>query len=131
MRNTGPDRDTVHLVIDRDQGCCVKCGGPVTGERGWGWSVQHRQARQAGGCKQPYINQPSNLLLVCGSGTTGCHGWIEHNRTESEVNGWIVRRGVTLPAEQRVWLTGPYAPDGMWALLDSDGWRTALEMEDA
>jgi hypothetical protein len=33
----------------------------------------------------------SNLLAVCGDGTTGCHGWMEaHRREAREVWGWEV-----------------------------------------
>jgi len=39
------------------------------------------------------MNLTSNLMLVCGSGTTGCHGWIETHRAESISRGWLVFRG--------------------------------------
>jgi hypothetical protein len=28
---------------------------------------------------------------VCGSGTTGCHGWIEHHADKAAKEGWHVR----------------------------------------
>ena len=38
-------------------------------------------------------NKPSNLILLCGSGTSGCHGWVEHYRDDARAAGYIVRRG--------------------------------------
>lgn len=34
-----------------------------------------------------------NYLHLCGSGTTGCHGWIEHHRAMSYSQGWLVHMG--------------------------------------
>lgn len=45
-----------------------------------------------GGTKLTALNLPPNLLHLCGSGTTGCHGWIEHHRTQA------IRLGVLLPS---------------------------------
>lgn len=61
------------------------------------------------------VNILSNLLLLCGSGTTGCHGWVEHNRTEAKRLGLIVPRGTSVtsvPFENR-W--------GMKTYLDDEG----------
>ena len=38
------------------------------------------------------MNQPANLVVLCGSGVTGCHGWVESNRSEAMDAGWIVGR---------------------------------------
>lgn len=46
-----------------------------------------------GGSKDPAINLPSNLLFLCGSGTQGCHGWVESNRTQAYEDGLLVYRG--------------------------------------
>lgn len=45
-----------------------------------------------GGSKDPAINSPSNLLFLCGSGTEGCHGWVESNRAEAYADGLLVYR---------------------------------------
>ena len=29
------------------------------------------------------LERPSNLVRLCGTGTTGCHGWVGRNQTES------------------------------------------------
>lgn len=90
--DTGPDAATVQLVLARDLHACVRCGADLFGLRGVGWSIQHRRARGMGGTDRPDTNQPQNLLAVCGSGTTGCHGWMEGHPIGAEVAGWRVRQ---------------------------------------
>lgn len=46
-----------------------------------------------GGTSDPAINYLSNLLWVCGTGTTGCHGYMESYRTEACAKGWLVGDG--------------------------------------
>lgn len=43
-----------------------------------------------GGSRWPGINLPSNLLTLCGSGTTGCHGWVEGHPEWAKAQGWSV-----------------------------------------
>lgn len=86
MRNTGPSRATVELVRDRDLHMCARCGAsqPLT--------TQHRVARGMGGSRAAWINQPANLVTLCGSGTTGCHGHVEHHPAEAREAGLAVSR---------------------------------------
>lgn len=56
-----------------------------------------------GGSKDPMMSSPANLLLLCGSGTEGCHGWVESHRTEAYESGLLVHR-VDDPAETPVTL---------------------------
>jgi 5-methylcytosine-specific restriction endonuclease McrA len=66
---------TVRAVWERDQGCCQWCGHGQTWERRgdpYGWSVQHRVKKSHG-----VNNTLPNLLVLCGGGTTGCHGTVE------------------------------------------------------
>ena len=72
-------------VWDRDGGRCFKCGKPV-GENWPGYSFHHRQSRSLG------VNSPDNLILLCGSGTTGCHGWVHGHPKLSRDEGWIVSK---------------------------------------
>jgi hypothetical protein len=88
---TGPDQAAVTAVLERDGHQCVRCGGACWGERGRDWSVQHRKARGSGGTSRPDANAPQVLILLCGSATTACHGWVESNRAEAEANGWAVK----------------------------------------
>ena len=85
MRATGPSRKTRRLVIDRDGGVCRMCGRAGT-------NVHHRRPRGMGGTRDPETNSPANLVLLCGSGTTGCHGWIESHRAEAMAAGWLVSK---------------------------------------
>lgn len=43
-----------------------------------------------GGTRSAWINEPPNLLLLCGSGTTGCHGWVESHRDDARRDGFLV-----------------------------------------
>lgn len=43
-----------------------------------------------GGTTDPRINDPRNLILLCGSGTTGCHGWVESNRRTAQRLGYLI-----------------------------------------
>lgn len=87
----------VRQLIARAEGCCERCRlsvveveAPEFDDRGLRWSVQHRKPAGMGGTSRPEFNSPANLLLLCGSGTTGCHGWVEANRTAARNAGWLV-----------------------------------------
>jgi hypothetical protein len=54
-----------------------------------------------GGSKDPEINSLSNLMLLCGTGTTGCHGWVEDRRLEAQADGYLVPSWEN-PADVRV-----------------------------
>jgi len=114
-RSTGPDRNTVDAVLERDQRSCAVCGDGITGERGWDWSIQHRRPRRAGGDTRPDTNLPSNLVAVCGSGTTLCHGRIESHRAEAYEHGWLLRER-DVPSQEAIC----HAVHG-WCYLTDDG----------
>jgi hypothetical protein len=71
-----------------------------------------------GGTSRPEVNEPANLILLCGSGTTGCHGAVEANRTLAVENGLLLPAGA-VPEEVPVRLF----KDGRMrlVLLDNDG----------
>ena len=54
------------------------------------YSIHHRQPRGMGGTDDPAANSPANLLLLCGTGTTGCHGLVETQRALAVEHGWLV-----------------------------------------
>lgn len=86
------------LVYARANNRCELCGNYA-----YGGSVHHRRRRGMGGSKNPATNKASNLLLLCGSGTTGCHGTVESDLPRSYENGWVLRQG-TDPLSEPVWL---------------------------
>lgn len=94
--DTGPSAHTKELLWYRAGGCCEVCGMSIAAAitRGIGFARHHRRPRGAGGSRATWINDLSNLLLVCGADNArGCHGRIELHRTESYANGWLVRAG--------------------------------------
>lgn len=108
---TGPTPDVVEAALERAQYSCELQGCEVGDRRGVDWSIHHRLPRRMGGTKRPEVNQPSALIVVCGSGTTGCHGWIEARRAEAYDMGLLLRAGdnpAQVPVELAVglvWLT--------------------------
>src|SRR5690349_12148 len=89
-------------ICERAGGLCERCGQA-------GESVHHRKKRSQGGtwCWE-------NLAFLCGTGTTGCHGWVEHNPNDAEWEGWHVR-----PWQQPA--ATPVKYQGSWAFLTPDG----------
>jgi hypothetical protein len=71
-----------------------------------------------GGSRRADTNSPANLLMLCGSGTTGCHGWVEGHRAEARTAGLIVSQWDDPEAV-------PYRDGGgrIW-ILHADGTRT-------
>lgn len=87
----------------RDQLRCVACSH-------YGGNVHHRKRRSQGGS-----NQASNLLLLCGSGTTGCHGFYHAHPEVAMQLGYLVSQAAA-PAQTPVWHLGW----GAWVLLRDD-----------
>lgn len=85
---TGPSVATRALVWARDQGECQWCGEPV--ESWQPHSLQHRRARGMGGTSRVESNEPGNLVLVHGTGSTGCHADMESRRDLARSRGFNV-----------------------------------------
>lgn len=85
----GPTLAVRRQVIARDLSKCQYCGKHVRVESGW-YSLQHRRARGMGGSRDAATNQPANLLLVCGTGTTECHGLIEAQPIQALARGFRI-----------------------------------------
>lgn len=115
-RDTGPDAATVALVLERDGHSCRWCGYGIRGERGRDWSIQHRRPRRMGGDPRPDTNSPANLVIVHGSGTTGCHGHIETHRAEAVHHGFVLHAADD-PADRPILLDG----ESRWAYLTELG----------
>ena len=116
-RDTGPSRKVRKLVLERDGWCCVRCGRWVKNRP---YSLQHRDARGMGGTSDPEINSPVLLIVLCGSGTTGCHGEVEEYRSpEDGRKGYRLKSGQD-PALTPVWRIGEFGT-GRWAWPTSKG----------
>jgi 5-methylcytosine-specific restriction endonuclease McrA len=89
-QDTGPDRSTRDLIMEREDYSCARCGKPLLHDLNR--SIHHRRSRASGGSSDPAINRPSNLVLLCGDGLTGCHGEITRNdnRPRALDEGWII-----------------------------------------
>ena len=75
----GPTRDTTAAVDERDKYRCVRCARDIDGG-----SRHHRQLRRFGD------HSAANLVLLCGSGTTGCHGWVHANPALAYATGLMI-----------------------------------------
>lgn len=101
------------LVTMRDLGVCVKCRRTYMGMV----SRDHRQNRHRGNTRA------SNLQLLCGTGTTGCHGWKTHNPHAATISGYSVPSW----AEPTEWPARRWADTGIgtleqiWCLYDDEG----------
>ena len=94
-------------VKARDGGRCCRCG--ATAE-----SIHHRKPRGMGGTRDDRANDLRNLVSLCGSGTTGCHGRIEAHRRQAYEAGWLLRSYDALD-------TPMLCPNGVLVTLDEDG----------
>lgn len=113
---TGLPGETRQGIFQRARFACELCGKET------GLTIHHRRPRQMGGTSRPDIHWPSNLLAVCGSGTTGCHGHIESQRERSYHYGWLVRTGFS--SEET-----PFCDmKGRWFLLLDDGRKMPLRL---
>ena len=71
-------------VLARDGYACVRCG--ISLRLGMDpYSIHHRKQRSLGG-----DNSLPNLITLCGTGTTGCHGIVHELRHTDHMAGyWI------------------------------------------
>ncbi|WP_295837427.1 hypothetical protein [uncultured Microbacterium sp.] len=117
---------TVDLIWERDRGRCAMCGRwLVRMHRGETWSVHHREDRGMGGVKrarkgqvQPraYLALAANGVLLCGTGTTGCHGDVTDEKVPERLGFSVSRIGIRRPVDVPLkhYLHG-------WVRLDNDG----------
>lgn len=90
------------MLWARAMGRCEICGKSLSWEA---YSKHHRRPRGMGGNREGWVNDVTNLLLLCGTGVSGCHGMVEANRARAYDAGWLVRSGYR-PVEVPVDITG-------------------------
>ena len=100
------------LVRARDGHRCQRCGCSIVDAPS---SIHHRKLKGMGG--SGLLESPENLIRMCGSGTTGCHGWAHGNPEQARAYGWIVRR-LQDPADV------PVQTYHGWMTLDTTGGKT-------
>jgi hypothetical protein len=83
--DTGPDEATVKAVLKRADGRCESCGDELHGRRGIEYSIHHRKRRSQGG-----DNRLSNLVALCGHGTSGCHGACHSEIAQARLAGFLI-----------------------------------------
>lgn len=85
--------------------------------------IHHRRPRGMGGTKQSSTDEAANGIVLCGSGTQGCHGWVESNRSDAIMSGWIVMQSQEPSTVPVLLYTGM---NKGWYLLDNVGGRSLL-----
>ncbi len=95
---------------ERAGGCCEICGLPAN-------NAHHRRNQSQGG-----LDVLSNLMLLCGSGTTGCHGTVTMNPNWAEAHGYTIKGTQVSPSLVPVqfWF-GAVGRNPVWFLLDDGG----------
>ncbi len=111
-----PSRLTCQLVDLRDESCCVRCGAYLLGSPA---SRHHRKRRSQ--ASRMEVHSPANLIDLCGTGTTGCHGWVHAHPEEARESGWLLRS--TDSPERTPMLHALYG----WVLLDDQGHVEIIE----
>ena len=113
----------VAAAVDRrDEYACVRCGHSLAVSSG---SRHHRQRRAVGG------HHVANLVLLCGSGSTLCHGWVHANPAAARAAGWIVATWVKDPGDVPVqkWTGQEFGLQ--WCRLDDDGLAWVMSPQEA
>lgn len=67
------------------------------------------------------VHTAANLVVLCGSGVTGCHGAVESERARAGVDGWLIEGTVATPE------TVPVLRHGRQRVFPTaDGWVPAV-----
>ena len=124
--DTGPTAGQRRTVAARAGWRCEICGTVLGWPDGSGgtWcashSFHHRRPRGMGGTRRPDTNSPANLLLLCGTGTTGCHSRVEENRAAAHQLGWLLHQTEDPTQVPAYVVTGPHH-EAQPLLLTTDG----------
>lgn len=131
-KSPGVSIEVAQLVVARDNWSCVNCGRSIAGlERGREWSIHHRIPRGMGGSRDLRLSLPANLIVLCGSGVTDCHGVVERYRTWARDRGLLLWRSQE-PDQVAVAVHAGQSSDPLYAafelyLLDNVGGRKSVD----
>lgn len=105
------------LIDERDGGKCVICGWQATNKH-------HRKPRKH------KDDSPANMLSLCGSGTTGCHGWVTSHPKDAYAHGWSIRTNDD-PTEIPILVRSRNGDPNVWVLHNNDGTQIRITQRDA
>ena len=100
------------LVRARDGHLCQMCGRSIVD---YPSSIHHRINKGNGGSAK--YERASLLIRMCGTGTTGCHGWVTTEPRRAGLWGWLLPRNnpdIDPTAEPILTYRG-------WVTLDDEG----------
>lgn len=106
------------LVRQRDGSRCLMCGVSIVDIPS---SIHHRINRGAGGSAK--LERASLLVRLCGTGTTGDHGWVTEHPKLAAQTGWLLPKNnpdIDPTAEPILTYKG-------WLILDDDGGMHACD----
>lgn len=117
-----PSKTTFGVVFDRDRGCCAWCVEEIRGRRGEDFSLHHRRPAGMGGDRRPETHGAGNLVLLHGSGCTGCHGLVESQRDLASERGFLIPKlAASAPSTWPI----EHALHGRVFLFDDGSWEAA------
>jgi hypothetical protein len=99
--------DIERMLFTRSSGRCeIRSPACLGGRRGelaglprWKVSFHHRRPRGMGGTKRADVHSLAWLVVTCGDGTTGCHGYVEHHGKWADARGLKAPKAMNDPAE--------------------------------
>ena len=122
MAKSKPSRvseETRFTVLARANYKCERCNRDFLG---YPMSVHHRRPRMMGGSKNEMLHESANLIVLCGTGTNGCHGWVESNRAKARELGYLIQK---VESAEEI----PFQDEtGAWWNIDNYGQKTQLDM---
>lgn len=113
------DDKTRFAVLARAFYKCERCDRDFLG---FPVSVHHRRPRMMGGSKDQELHKSANLIVLCGTGTSGCHGWVESNRDKARESGYLITK---IESAGEI----PFQDiNGKWWVIDNDAQKTRLDL---